>query len=285
MTPAARGVAMPGVEPAATSPSDPSAESRDESGSGADQVLRAMPGRTTSVRTLDGVPRVRKDFVGDEPRDWWFERLHRWRPRSPAERERAAWVALAELGLVPRVAVASSDFDPVPRWSVPRPGRGARSRLELGWVDHRCDAAAWLAEQPSPERLEAILAVVVGLHRAGWYHRDLYLCHLVVGLEGQLWVLDLGRARHQPHPRRRWFVKDLAALELSAPARVSRAARLRWLKAWLAEVLAVAADDRATRRAWVERVTAKARRLAAHRPRHSGDPMPTPGPRAESDGR
>ncbi len=58
------------------------------------------------------------------------------------------------------------------------------------------------------------------LHRAGWVHRDLYLCHLFVPDaappgELPLVVIDLQRARPATSLRAR--VKDLAALYHSAP--------------------------------------------------------------------
>jgi hypothetical protein len=143
-----------------------------------------------------------------------------------------------------------------------------------------------LAARP---RLAQLARLVARLHAAGFYHRDLYLEHVVVTRErpGGLALLDAGRVRRQRAPRARWFVKDLAALLHSAPAALGPRARLRFLTDYLDARASHAqrpSSPRA-RRAFARAVVRKAARLAAHAPRHvhqAGDPDPLPGalPRA-----
>jgi hypothetical protein len=76
------------------------------------------------------------------------------------------------------------------------------------------------------------------MHRLGFVHRDLYLSHIFFH-EGQLAgpklsLIDLQRVGKPRWRQSRWVVKDLAALNFSAPASlISRADRLRWLVAYL----------------------------------------------------
>ncbi len=136
-------------------------------------------------------------------------------------------------------------------------------------VQHSTDLRRRLAEHPeeaamwSPE----VLALTLGLHTRGWYHRDLYLDHFVLelGETGEsIALLDLGRARQESRPRRRWFVKDLAALLHSTPSTVSAVTCLRFLRDYLEGRGIV---GRRKRRWWRDSVVRKAQRMAAHTPR------------------
>ena len=148
-------------------------------------------------------------------------------------------------------------------------------------VPHRETLRARLGRCGTSERRELLArlrAEVSRLHAAGWFHRDLYLQHFVLSprpaREGggeRMVLLDVGRARRERRPARRWFVKDLAALLHSCPAAVTNAERVRFLRDWLA---ARDEDERASRRSWSRSILTKARRLAAHEPRHF-DPEPS----------
>ncbi len=266
----------------------------------AEHVHRRLPGRETftwirsdpaaagaSGTAPPGPARcVVKRFVGDAPRDVWFERLHRGRTRSPARREAENLLALAALGL------------PVPRpllW-VEAAGFGRRSALVMEHCAHEGTLADELAAAPAEERrrwVAPLAGLVARLHAAGWYHRDLYLAHWVLRTDAApspeaptrewhpsppqpLALLDLGRARHQARPRSRWLVKDLAAMAHSlgeatgssagaGPA--ERRLELRFLRAYLSR-LGAQRFSRGGLRSWAHRVEAKRRRLAAHAPRH-----------------
>jgi len=148
----------------------------------------------------------------------------------------------------------------------------ARSIVVMEHVEHRENLRERLATANAAERqvlAGELLDVVARLHEAGWYHRDLYLQHFLVACPRKaigppLVLIDVGRARREKNPRRRWFVKDLAALLVSCPAAVPGRERLRFLSAYLARR---GIRERAVRRAWARRVLAKAARMGAHVPR------------------
>lgn len=78
------------------------------------------------------------------------------------------------------------------------------------------------------------------LHRAHWYHRDFYLCHLFIRCDSpqpeafQLAMIDFGRL--MASWRRRWRIKDLAELLFSADVPgITRSDRLRFLKDYLGQ--------------------------------------------------
>jgi RIO-like serine/threonine protein kinase len=118
----------------------------------------------------------------------------------------------------------------------------------------------------------ALLDLVARLHERGWYHRDLYLQHVVVRERAEegpgLVLLDVGRARHSERPRKRWFVKDLAALLHSTPRAVGLWTRLRFLAGYLDRR---GVTTRRKRRRWLARIETRARRMAAHRPKAGED--------------
>lgn len=119
-----------------------------------------------------------------------------------------------------------------------------------------------------PERAPAgwirgLAGFVAGFHRAGYVHRDLYLCHVFVELPGPepvFRLIDLGRMKKPRFRHRRWVVKDLASLNYSTPASVATASdRLRFLKAYLGVRRLGPADRRLARQ-----IAAKTRRIARH---------------------
>ena len=88
------------------------------------------------------------------------------------------------------------------------------------------------------------------LHRGGYHHKDLYLCHVFVNqntpLDSPLVLIDLQRVGRARWFRRRWVIKDLAALNYSARDEfTTNTDRLRFLLAYLG----------------VERLDSRARRL------------------------
>ena len=113
--------------------------------------------------------------------------------------------------------------------------------------------------------LMEVLANLVGrLHGAGLVHRDLYLSHIFVHWQSSdrctLSLLDLQRVMAPGLRRRRWLVKDLAALNYSTPpAAASRADRLRWLRLYLGNNKP-AGDERSLIRA----IECKTQRIARH---------------------
>ncbi|MBK7643352.1 MAG: hypothetical protein IPJ19_09905 [Planctomycetes bacterium] len=178
--------------------------------------------------------------------------------RSPAEVEHANLRDLEADGL------------PVPHplgWDVRRERLARCSVVAMERIEHTQTLRDRLFRAPEGERrdlAERLLTLVVRLHAAGWYHRDLYLQHLVLR-EEELVLLDVGRARRDRAPRRRWFVKDLAALLHSTPRNVSVRARLEFLARYLD---ARGITRRAERRAWLAAILRRAERTARHTPRH-----------------
>jgi tRNA A-37 threonylcarbamoyl transferase component Bud32 len=221
--------------------------------------LRRLPARATFAWRPAGAAAalVVKRFSGDELSERWYERLRGRTPRSPAEREAASLASLRAAGM------------PAPRPLAWFAGRGA-SAVVMEHLEHRETLRELLEREGAPRaraRLAHLARLVARLHAAGFYHRDLYLEHVVVrGAEPEdLALLDAGRARRERAPRERWRVKDLAALELSTPARVGAVERLRFLARYLD---ARGVLDRGRRRAFARAVRRKAARLARHAPRH-----------------
>lgn len=87
--------------------------------------------------------------------------------------------------------------------------------------------------------LDRLARFVASFHDAGFAHRDLYLCHVFIRqtqtgyppVDHDLFTLiDLQRVFRPRWRKLRWIVKDLAALNFSAPAdRVGHWERLRFL--------------------------------------------------------
>jgi serine/threonine protein kinase len=226
-----------------------------------------MPGRETFALPdprRAGSWIVVKRYTGGEARDAWYDRLKGLcAARTPARREWENLVALAREGLpVPRALAFFEEPG-----SVRAPGRGARSAVVMERVPVRAELGRVLAAASADERaswLARLAELVARFHARGWYHRDLYLHQVVVDAAGRLVLLDVGRARRERAPRRRWHVKDLAALWVSAPAAVERVER----ECFLARYLAERGFAPGARRGWLGLVEAKAARLAAHRPEH-----------------
>jgi len=212
------------------------------------RVLRSVPGR----ETLELGPCVEKRCT------------ERWGlGRSPGAIEYENLRGLARDGI------------PVPRalsWSAERTGPlhlARRSVVAMERVEHAQTLRERLAQATEAERRvlgEQLLALVLRLHTAGWYHRDLYLQHFVLRGD-ELILLDVGRARHRRSVRARWFEKDLAALLHSTPRSVPVRERLRFLVRYLA------ARGLTERRRWLRAIVRRERQMAAHVPRH-GETQP-----------
>lgn len=230
--------------------------------------MRRIPGRETFAWPQVDGPWVAKRFRGDPESArwsslaWWVVR------RSPARREAENLLALQAEGFpVPRAVAWWEEHGPADEPLHP----SGRSALLMQRVARAVSLRAVLEREPrEAERawLRPLAALVARLHGAGWYHRDLYLHHVVLAGEVesglQVVLLDLGRARKERKPRERWFVKDLAALQLSAPLALGSRPRLRFL-ALYARARGL---GRGEARKLARSAEAKARRMGAHAPRH-----------------
>jgi heptosyltransferase-2 len=238
-------------------------------------TLRRLPGRETFTWTVEETGPSALPGAASKSRAVVVKRFAA-RSGCPAREEFQTLEALRRVGL-----------------SVPEPlAWAAADRLSVLVLDrvvstgHLGEALA-RADAPGRRALgEALLDLLGRFHGELWYHRDLYLSHILVSPEGRLTLIDAGRVRRADSPTRarRWFAKDMAALAHSAPQVVSRAERLRFLALWLERTgrLDPAAPRAAARRilrSWARDVERRRRTMAAHRPRH-GEPGPYAGTRS-----
>jgi len=96
--------------------------------------------------------------------------------------------------------------------------------------------------------IAAVGAIARGMHGIGLNHRDFYLCHILKDRDGDaLHLLDLHRAQLRPAVPRRWLLKDLGGLLMSAmEAGLTRGDRLRFVAAYAGKPWRVAlAENRA----------------------------------------
>jgi len=112
--------------------------------------------------------------------------------------------------------------------------------------------------------IEQLARIVRRLHDSRLCHRDLYTCHVFVDVDQEggtrFSLIDLQRMIRPILRRRRWWIKDLAALAASAPTDcITRTDRLRFLLAYLRQDNL---DPRARR--WWYDVQAKAARMMRH---------------------
>ncbi|MCK4660363.1 MAG: hypothetical protein KAV82_12645 [Phycisphaerae bacterium] len=141
-------------------------------------------------------------------------------------------------------------------WELGRAGISAAEPIAYGeemtgWWEHRSAVVMgavggvslerWCTEhdEPFPEALpDALAELVARFHGLGIAHRDLYLSHIfgerLDTATPQLSIIDLQRVVRLGRRRRRWIVKDLAALNYSTPpTALSVRGRLRWLKRYV----------------------------------------------------
>jgi heptose I phosphotransferase len=94
-------------------------------------------------------------------------------------------------------------------------------------------------DAPSPPAEKRRLVAAVGrlarhMHDLGINHRDFYLCHILKARDGdELYLIDLHRAGTRPEVPRRWLIKDLGGLLMSAlEIGLTRRDRLRFVAAY-----------------------------------------------------
>jgi len=129
----------------------------------------------------------------------------------------------------------------------------------------RCVTRWGIEDRQTIRRLIPLLAALVArLHHCGYVHRDLYLSHMFYDPESpsatSLHLIDLQRVMRPRWRRRRWVVKDLAALNYSAPLPlISTTDRVRWLTRYLGLT-----KLNAQARRLVHLIVGKTRRIAEH---------------------
>lgn len=112
--------------------------------------------------------------------------------------------------------------------------------------------------------IKPLADLVSRFHAAGYVHRDLYLSHVFYDpsrpAPDSLCLIDVQRVMLPRWRRRRWVIKDLAALNFSTPVGlVSRTDRLRWLKLYLGRD-----EVHGPVRQLIYAITAKSRSIARH---------------------
>jgi len=192
------------------------------------------------LRLNDGQGTERTFYLKRYSRPPLGEQLRRVREASPfrgsAWREARFAMRLTRLG-VPTIRLAAFGEKMVGPWEK---ASFMMSEEVPGESLEKLADRVHMGQAPAPpweDRVEIIrqLAVIAALlHHHGLFHRDLYLSHVFWSRNADggivLWLIDLARMLQKPVCRRRWQVKDLAALHYSAPAGlVTRADRLRFL--------------------------------------------------------
>jgi heptose I phosphotransferase len=152
----------------------------------------------------------------------------------------AAALALAAQGVpVPRPIACGQDVQGLGEirsfaMTEELPGADALERLLPRWDEKQADYALLRDRR---RLVRELAALVRGLHRAGYYHRDLYLSHVFLSKDrtGQerLNLIDLQRVFKPLVCARRWQVKDLAQLYYSAQPYCTRTEVARFLRYYL----------------------------------------------------
>ena len=137
------------------------------------------------------------------------------------------------------------------RAGIPAPEPIAYGEEMVGWWERRSAVVMaavggvslerWCTAHnaPLPAKVPDVLAdLVARFHALGIAHRDLYLSHIfgeALDTDApRLSIIDLQRIVRTGRRRRRWIIKDLAALSYSTPPGAASARdRLRWLKRYL----------------------------------------------------
>ena len=186
----------------------------------------------------DGTPckcylkRYRKPPVAAQLR-----RIIEWRPgRGTAAREAHFAAKLAAFGVgapgVVAVGERMSGWRERCSFSVTREIRGESLETLVDRVRRRPGQTPPAVDRR--EIIEQLARLVRVMHRHRLFHRDLYLCHVFLSwnADGQvvLQLIDLARMIEKPVRSWRWRIKDLGALDFSAPRpTVTRADRVRFL--------------------------------------------------------
>jgi hypothetical protein len=112
--------------------------------------------------------------------------------------------------------------------------------------------------------IESLARITRTMHESGINHRDYYLTHIHIkkdeSREPALFVIDLNRADIRKRVPLRWRVKDIAALNFSAPTSVfTRTDRMRFVKIYLSANKLGREEKR-----FVKRVIKKSAKIARH---------------------
>jgi len=207
----------------------------------------------------------------------WYLKIHRGTPsafpgRLPSAMNEARNLERLQKGGFPIPGLAAAA-----RWGK-WPAQGSMVLMRgLNGMDWR----ALLSTPPASaeirdSQLRRLALLVKRFHEAGYFHRDLYLMHLwQVHKDGEdpwsgtphfidLHRLGQGLAGNSQLPqRRRWKIKDLAALHASCPESVTREEKRNFLRVYLGPE----GGERALNN-WSAQITRKSERLLRHTPKY-----------------
>jgi tRNA A-37 threonylcarbamoyl transferase component Bud32 len=116
--------------------------------------------------------------------------------------------------------------------------------------------------------IRKLAALIRRFHQAGFCHRDLYLSHIFISLKQNgdpvFFLIDLARAFKTGGRKKRWIIKDLAALNYSAPEKtIFTTDRMRFLKIYLG-LKKLGTKDKYL----IREIIRKTRRIALHDAKH-----------------
>ncbi len=272
---------------------------------GTGQTIRQLSDRANVLLQLpahSGVVRAYlKRHRGRYPFKWLSRLLTGHQPRLPGPREAEMIERLKRIDVpTPELIAFGSEFGPGPEARSVLVTRGVPDAVQLDYLLEAIDrsAADWRTKRQRIRRLILQVAELARrFHRAGYNHRDFYLCHFLArppqSRPGksqdatkpppdaaelasepafELVLIDLQRVQYRPPFRLRWLVKDLAQLNYSAPAAiVTRTDRLRFFKSYLG------VDRLSWYHRWLVRwIAFKTKRIGRHdrrrQQRHRRDP-------------
>jgi heptose I phosphotransferase len=119
--------------------------------------------------------------------------------------------------------------------------------------------------QKKKHLIEQVAQLTRKMHAMGLNHRDYYLCHIFIRTmeeneDFELSIIDLHRVDMRKKVRRRWIVKDLAALHFSSLVLPIHATdRIRFLKLYLQKEHLDKRD-----RFFIRQILKKTERIAKH---------------------
>ncbi len=195
-------------------------------------VLKDIPLRTMTRVTLDGM-----EFYLKRHRSTRWRAIP-WGQVSEGRREWNHLLAFQRVGLPTPQPVATGERRFSSRSFVMTESLAGYQSLEQ-WIP------SVLSKCQEPDRgtiksrlVRSVAQLARRMHRAGFYHRDFYLTHLLINtqqlLQGdpsiEIKIIDLQRVIRYPLWQSRWQVKDLAALNFSAPLLFSLRDRLQFYK-------------------------------------------------------
>jgi tRNA A-37 threonylcarbamoyl transferase component Bud32 len=116
--------------------------------------------------------------------------------------------------------------------------------------------------------IRQLAGLVRRFHQAGFCHRDLYLSHIFICFKKNghpvFYLIDLARAFKTGWRKNRWIVKDLAALNYSAPGKtISATDRMRFFNVYQG-VTKIGEKDKN----FLREIAQKSRRIALHDAKH-----------------